>query len=133
MRSSDLFLAGPQNFPQREKFCSVFFLARPRTEYNWTPCPLGRKNVPLEQVPSRTRIYKSKFRGVAQSGLARLLREQEVGGSNPLAPTILNRRPHKRGIRGKRIFLPIGVLSFFAEGRGILRGKHRGAPLRSEG
>ena len=27
------------------------------------------------------------FRGVAQSGLARLLREQEVGGSNPPIPT----------------------------------------------
>ena len=34
------------------------------------------------------------FRGVAQLGLARLLWEQEVGGSNPLTPTILS-RPQK--------------------------------------
>ena len=45
-------------------------------------------------------IFLSKFviitklmfdfkRGVAQSGLARLLWEQEVGGSNPLTPTNL--------------------------------------------
>ena len=34
------------------------------------------------------------LRGVAQLGLARLLWEQEVGGSNPLTPTILS-RPQK--------------------------------------
>ena len=32
-------------------------------------------------------VHYSLNRGVAQSGLARLLREQEAGGSNPLAPT----------------------------------------------
>ena len=28
------------------------------------------------------------FRGVAQSGLARLVRDQEAGGSNPLTPKV---------------------------------------------
>ena len=40
------------------------------------------------RVSASCTIELKHFRGVAQLGLARLPWEQEVGGSNPLAPTI---------------------------------------------
>src|SRR5262249_30708480 len=39
-------------------------------------------------------------RGVAQLGLERLVRDQEVGGSNPLAPIFLRNEPFGEHVEG---------------------------------
>jgi hypothetical protein len=45
----------------------------------------GRKSNPVEQ----TMLYWFSVSGRGSAWLERLVRDQEVGGSNPLAPTIL--------------------------------------------
>ena len=45
----------------------------------------GREAPSVDKLASSTSIHK--LRGVAQLGLERLVRDQEVAGSNPVAPT----------------------------------------------
>tara|TARA_B100000315_G_scaffold89854_2_gene82610 strand:- start:2424 stop:2654 length:231 start_codon:yes stop_codon:yes gene_type:complete len=43
--------------------------------------------------------YNVSWRGVAQSGLARSVRDAEAGGSNPLAPIIINKFVPQRELK----------------------------------
>ncbi len=41
-------------------------------------------------------LLSNDYRGVAQPGLERLVRDQEAGGSNPLTPTIEPNEKYKQ-------------------------------------
>ena len=108
---------GPRAASSRSRRCRP----TPRTTARWRPARLGAAPPKAEAAQAVERWCPSGSRGrrraivlgVCRSGrgsawLERLVRDQEVGGSNPLAPTILLiDQSYLRGAAERRLFLSL--------------------------